>query len=63
MQYTEVERGRFDVILLRQEYGVRYAVAYTDYDVVKLEPYYHITDKPAVEKFAKDYDLPIDWRQ
>ena len=60
-RYREEDRGRFDSYLIDRRFGV--AVAYTDCDVVKLTENYHEEDRKAVEEFADQYDLPIDWNR
>lgn len=55
--YTEADRGRFDAYLLRN--GI--AVAYTDYDVVKVtDNFRYNQDYDAVAVFADGYELPLD---
>jgi hypothetical protein len=58
-RYREEDRGRFDSYLIDRRWGI--AVAYTDCDVVKLTQLYTEEDRTAVEEFAAQYDLPIDW--
>ena len=58
-RYREEDRGRFDSYLVDKR--LRVAVAYTDCDVVKLTKLYREEDRTAVEEFAAQYDLPVDW--
>lgn len=57
--YREEDRGRFDSYLIYRPFSV--PVAYTDHDIVKLTEYYRDEDRTAVEEFAAQYELPIDW--
>lgn len=45
--------------MIDRRWGI--AVAYTDCDVVKLTQLYKEEDRTAVEEFAAQYDLPVDW--
>jgi hypothetical protein len=58
-RYREEPRGRFDSYLIDRRLGI--AVAYTNCDVVKLTNLYREEDRTAVEEFAAQYDLPVDW--
>lgn len=58
-RYREEDRGRFDCYLIDRRFSIH--VAYTDCDVVKLTEYYKAEDRKAVEEFAGQYDLPVDW--
>lgn len=60
-RYREEPRGRFDSYLIDRRWGI--AVAYTNCDVVKLTKLYREEDRTAVEEFASQYDLPVDWEQ
>lgn len=60
--YTEIARGNIDTALMKvYSHGYRYAVARTEYGVVRLCPGYRFEDYCAVVKFAEQYNLPIDW--
>ena len=60
--YAEAERGRFDSWLLRSTNGEYYTIAYTDKDVVKIDPEnFEESDRKAVQEFADQYDFEIDW--
>ena len=62
--YKEVDRGRFESCLLRKLYGdVWVAVARTYGDEVRLCVGYKETDREAVEEYAEQYDLPVDWKR
>jgi hypothetical protein len=58
-RYREADRGRFDSYLI--DCKTNAAVAYTDYDVVKLTHSYTDEDRAAVEAFANSYGLNIDY--
>ena len=62
-RYFEVDRGRFEATLVRYDFPQSVAVAYTDYDCVRLADAYVEADRKAVEDFAAQYDLPIDWNR
>ena len=56
--YTEADRGRFDSWLVRDDV----AVAYTDFNVVKLvSENFKECDRIAVQEFAEQYGLDIEW--
>ena len=58
-RYREEDRGRFDSYLIDRRFGM--AVAYTNCNVVRLTEYYKEEDRKAVEEFAAQYDLPVEW--
>lgn len=58
-RYREEDRGRLDSYLIYRRFSI--PVAYTDCDVVKLTQYYRAEDRKAVEEFAAQYDLPVEW--
>ena len=58
-RYREADRGRFDSYLIDRRWGI--AVAYTDYDVVKVTNLYTEENRKAVEEFAEQYGLPVCW--
>lgn len=58
-RYREEDRGRFDSYLIDRRFSI--PVAYTDHDIVKLTEYYRAEDRTAVEEFAAQYELPVDW--
>ena len=59
--YFEVDKGRFDSALIREDGMNRVAVAYTSGETVKLYADYRTADRNAVEEFAETYDFPVDW--
>lgn len=59
--YFEADKGRFESMLVRDDYPLKLAVAYTAGDCVKLYGHYCEADRKAVEEFAEQYDIPIDW--
>lgn len=61
--YFEVDRGRFEATLVRIDFPCSVAVAYTYDDTVRLAPAYCEADRNAVEEFAAQYDLPVDWHK
>ena len=60
-RYFEADKGRFDSMLVRDEYDRKVAVAYTSGETVKLYAAYCTADRKAVEEFAETYDFPVDW--
>ena len=60
--YAEADRGKFDAWFLRYNYntGEYMAIAYTDYDVVKITEDCAEVDMDMVREFAEQYDLPIE---
>ena len=63
-RYFEVDRGRFDTVLVRYDFPQSVAVASTHYDEARLEPAYKMTDQKAVKDFCDKYDVRIpglDW--
>lgn len=55
--YTEMDRGKFESWLIRK--GDWVAIAFTDYDEIKVTDEYRPWEKEIVEEFADQYDLPI----
>lgn len=61
-RYFEADKGRFDSMLVRDEYTRKTAVAYTyGGEIVKLYEAYRTADRKAVEAFAEQYGLSADW--
>ena len=58
-RYKEADRGRFECYLIDRWHNV--AVAYTDYDVVKLAKGYTEEHHKAVEEFAEEYGMTVEW--
>ena len=63
-RYFEVDKGRFDSMLVREDYPKSVAVASTHGDEARLEPGYKMSDRKAVMDFCEQYGLRIpglDW--
>ena len=62
--YFEVDKGRFDAMLIRRDFPKSVAIASTCGDTARLEPGYKASDRKAVIEFCDQYGVTIpglDW--